>query len=72
LEMEASQMICLGWPWTTIIPISVPQVARITDVSHWHLAQLYLYASFTHTQYTEMGYILKGLCFYTLYLSNGL
>jgi hypothetical protein len=30
LEMGVSQTICLGWPWTMILPISVIQVARIT------------------------------------------
>jgi hypothetical protein len=27
--------ICLGWPWTSIFPISASQVARITSVHHW-------------------------------------
>jgi hypothetical protein len=30
--------IWLGWPWTMILPISASQVARITGVSHQHLA----------------------------------
>jgi hypothetical protein len=29
------QTICLGWPWTMILLISVSQVARITVLSHW-------------------------------------
>jgi hypothetical protein len=31
-----SWIICPGWPRTTILSNSAPQVARITDVSHWH------------------------------------
>jgi hypothetical protein len=30
----ALRTICLGWPQTVILPISVSQVARITGVSH--------------------------------------
>jgi hypothetical protein len=40
LEMGVSRAICLGWPWTMILPISVFQVARITGISHWHSAHL--------------------------------
>jgi hypothetical protein len=29
--------ICLGWTWTTILPISASQVARITGVNYWGL-----------------------------------
>jgi hypothetical protein len=33
--------ICLGWPWTKILPILASQIARITVVSHqcptWHI-----------------------------------
>jgi hypothetical protein len=29
-----SWTICWGWLWTTILPISASQVARITGVSH--------------------------------------
>jgi hypothetical protein len=32
------QIICLGWFWSSILPISASQVARITGVSHWCLA----------------------------------
>jgi hypothetical protein len=36
LEMGVSWTICLDWPWTLILPISAPQVARITGVRlHW-------------------------------------
>jgi hypothetical protein len=31
-----SRTICLGWPHTTIFPLSTSQVGRITGVSHWH------------------------------------
>jgi hypothetical protein len=27
---------CWGWLWTTILPISASQVARITGISHQH------------------------------------
>jgi hypothetical protein len=33
-----SQTICPDWPKTTILPISVSQVARIAGISHWHPA----------------------------------
>jgi hypothetical protein len=33
-----SQTICPGWPGTSILPISSSQVARITGMSHQHLA----------------------------------
>jgi hypothetical protein len=33
-----SQTIFPGWPRTTILPISTPQVARTTGMSHWWLA----------------------------------
>jgi hypothetical protein len=39
LEMAGvSWIIGPGWPWTTIFPILTSQVARITDMSHQHLA----------------------------------
>jgi hypothetical protein len=36
-----SWTICLGWPWTMILPISTSQVARITDLSHQHTASFF-------------------------------
>jgi hypothetical protein len=30
---EDLRILCLGWPWTVILPISASQVAGITDVS---------------------------------------
>jgi hypothetical protein len=35
--------ISLGWPQITILLISASQVARITGISHWHLALSYMY-----------------------------
>jgi hypothetical protein len=35
LEIEVS---CLGWLWTTILPIADSQAGRITGVYHWCLA----------------------------------
>jgi hypothetical protein len=32
------QILCPGWPQTSILSISASQVARITDVSHRRLA----------------------------------
>jgi hypothetical protein len=32
------QPVCPDWPWTTIFLFSTSQVARITGVSHRHLA----------------------------------
>jgi hypothetical protein len=37
-----SQTICSDWPWIAIFPISASQLARITDVSHWHCAPCFL------------------------------
>jgi hypothetical protein len=37
-ENGISWIICQGWPWSMILPISASQVARITGVSHWHPA----------------------------------
>jgi hypothetical protein len=34
-----SQVICPGWPWTMILQTSASQIARITGVSHKHLAK---------------------------------
>jgi hypothetical protein len=38
LEIEVLQIICPGWPLTTIFLISSSQTARIIDVSHQHPA----------------------------------
>jgi hypothetical protein len=32
--------VCPGWPWTAIL-MSIPQVVRITDVSHWCSAKFF-------------------------------
>jgi hypothetical protein len=37
LEMGSHELFVWGWHWTVIIPISASQVARIPDLSHWHL-----------------------------------
>jgi hypothetical protein len=29
------QLNCLGWPWASILLISVSQIARIICMSHW-------------------------------------
>jgi hypothetical protein len=39
LEMGISWVICPSWPQTTILPISVSQVPKITGVSHQHLTR---------------------------------
>jgi hypothetical protein len=39
LEMGVSQTICPGWPQTMILLISAFQEARMTGVSHQHLAK---------------------------------
>jgi hypothetical protein len=36
------QMICLGWPWTTILS-SASQVIRIIGMSHNHLAHVFIW-----------------------------
>jgi hypothetical protein len=42
LGMGVSRTICPGWPQPAILPISISasQVARITGVSHGHLARV--------------------------------
>jgi hypothetical protein len=35
---RVSWTICSDWLWTAILLISASWAARITDVSHWHLA----------------------------------
>jgi hypothetical protein len=37
-----SQTVCPDWPQNSILLISSSQVARITGMSHWHLAQIKL------------------------------
>jgi hypothetical protein len=37
LHMGISWTICLGYPGSTVFWTSASQVARITDMSHWHL-----------------------------------
>jgi hypothetical protein len=37
-QHSISQTVCLGWPWTEILLIAASRVARITGVSHQHLA----------------------------------
>jgi hypothetical protein len=44
---RVSQTVCLGWPQTMILLISASQVAKITGVSHWHLAELILWSLFS-------------------------
>jgi hypothetical protein len=39
-KKKKKRIICLCWHQTSILPISVSQVAGITEVSHWSLAQL--------------------------------
>jgi hypothetical protein len=39
--------ICPGWPQTLILPISDSQIARITGVSHQHLAWFFFLWPFT-------------------------
>jgi hypothetical protein len=40
------QTICSDWPWTTILPISVFQVVRITGMSNRCRAYCFLYGNF--------------------------
>jgi hypothetical protein len=42
LDMGVSLAICQGWPWTSSLPISASQVARITGVSHQRPASVAL------------------------------
>jgi hypothetical protein len=56
-----SQSIFLDWPWTTILPISVSQVARITGASPRSLAKT---QHFYVPQRKKKLYQLK--CFLTL------
>jgi hypothetical protein len=45
---KVSQTICLGWPPTFILLISASSVARITGMSHWHLAGFSFFTSLQH------------------------
>jgi hypothetical protein len=42
VEMESHNLFCLGWPGTSILPISASQVARIVGLSHQHPAHFVL------------------------------
>jgi hypothetical protein len=44
-----SQSICPGWPQTTILPISISWVIRITGMSHQCTAWYLFYLFFYHT-----------------------
>jgi hypothetical protein len=37
------QTICSGWPWTTVLLISVSWVVRIIGMSHGHPAIIHIY-----------------------------
>jgi hypothetical protein len=50
--------ICLGWPWTVILLISVSQVARIIGVSHWCPAQVIFMFQFYRWTHWAMDHIL--------------
>jgi hypothetical protein len=39
-----SWTFCLGWPWTTALPISASQGARIADVSHHTQPVIFAYS----------------------------
>jgi hypothetical protein len=51
--------ICLSWPWTSILPSSASQVAKITDVRHSHLAPV------TQDSYLNQFYLKFTLKFKT-------
>jgi hypothetical protein len=38
LEMGSCDLLAWGWPWTSSLPISASQVARITGMIHRYLA----------------------------------
>jgi hypothetical protein len=48
--------ICSGWLWTVIFLISASSVARITGMSHQHLA--------------TMSLEVQSLCFYEIWISD--
>jgi hypothetical protein len=52
---EVLQTICSGWSQTKILLISVSQVARITGMSHWHLAVNFIFDRW----YNYSSYILS-------------
>jgi hypothetical protein len=45
LEIGDFRTICLGWPQTSVVPISASQVTRITGVSHLCKVPVYILRS---------------------------
>jgi hypothetical protein len=45
--------VCLGWPWTAILPISASRVARSTDISYhaWFQHNLYRHIRISHLEH---------------------
>jgi hypothetical protein len=61
-----SQTICLGWPWTTILPISASQVIRITGMSYWCSAIYILFIIILECTPTYRNVYCKTVCHDTL------
>jgi hypothetical protein len=56
-----SQTVCLGWPQTTSLPVSASQVARITGVSPWHLAQAHILCFLLSPRHLGLTNFLLGV-----------
>jgi hypothetical protein len=73
LEMGVSWTICPGWPRTEILPISTYQVTRITGVSHWWLACMWLLNCLailpSGSQFSYLAYF-KATLFCTVVVSS--
>jgi hypothetical protein len=66
LEMGVSWIICPGWPWIMVLPISVSQVARITGMSLKHPAQRIYFFLF----FAVLGFKLRA--YTSIYSTNPL
>jgi hypothetical protein len=61
-------IICLGWPWTTILLISAFQVARLTGVSTGRPAWLVYFLQGILQFFHSVGlciYLLVPFCLHT-------
>jgi hypothetical protein len=67
--MGVLQTICLGWPWTSILPISDSQMARIIGMSHHTLPSIdSSHRNWVHLTSTFL--FILGLFFTIYFLSN--
>jgi hypothetical protein len=74
IEMGISQIFCLDWPQTTILPISTCQVARILGLQVWTIAlgllnPFFQFFFFSFFQFlTRLIWTTYFLFFFSIYL----